>query len=139
MSAMEITNEIVKNINKEKFDIIIANLANPDMVGHTGNFESTVEAIEFVDECIGRIFKAIKDKNGILILTSDHGNSETMWDEKQNSKHTAHTNNPVPFIIVNAKKEINLEKGTLSDIAPTIIDMLNLNKPKEIEGKSLII
>ena len=139
MSAMEITNEIVKNINKEKFDIIIANLANPDMVGHTGNFESTVEAIEFVDECIGRIFKAIKDKNGILILTSDHGNSETMWDEKQNSKHTAHTNNPVPFIIVNSEKEINLKKGTLSDIAPTIIGMFNLNKPKEIEGKSLII
>ena len=139
MSAMEITNEIVKNINKEKFDIIIANFANPDMVGHTGNFGSTVEAIEFVDECIGRIFKAIKDKNSILILTSDHGNSETMWDEKQNSKHTAHTNNPVPFIIVNSEKEINLKKGTLSDIAPTIISMFNLNKPKEIEGKSLII
>ena len=139
MSAMEITNEIVKNINKEKFDIIIANFANPDMVGHTGNFGSTVEAIEFVDECIGRIFKAIKDKNSILILTSDHGNSETMWDEKQNSKHTAHTNNPVPFIIVNSEKEINLKKGTLSDIAPTIIGMFNLNKPKEIEGKSLII
>ena len=139
MSAMEITNEIVKNINKEKFDIIIANFANPDMVGHTGNFGSTVEAIEFVDECIGRIFKAIKDKNSILILTSDHGNSETMWDEKQNSKHTAHTNNPVPFIIVNCEKEINLKKGTLSDIAPTIIGMFNLNKPKEIEGKSLII
>ena len=139
MSAMEITNEIVKNINKEEFDIIIANFANPDMVGHTGNFGSTVEAIEFVDECIGRIFKAIKDKNSILILTSDHGNSETMWDEKQNSKHTAHTNNPVPFIIVNCEKEINLKKGTLSDIAPTIISMFNLNKPKEIEGKSLII
>lgn len=139
MSAMEITNAIIKNVNEEKFDIIIANFANPDMVGHSGNFESTVEAIEFVDECIGKIFKAIKDKNGILILTSDHGNSETMWDKKQNSKHTAHTNNPVPFILVNGKEGINLKKGILSDIAPTIIDILNLNKPKEIDGNSLII
>ena len=101
------------------YDIIIANFANPDMVGHSGNYESTLKAVEYVDECIGKIFKATNEKNSILILTSDHGNSETMWDENQKSKHTAHTNNQVPFILVNGDDGIKLNKGKLSDIAPT--------------------
>ena len=88
---------------------------------------------------VNKIFKAINEKNGILILTSDHGNSETMWDEVKKSKHTAHTNNLVPFILVNGGDDIKLNKGRLSDIAPTIIQLLNIDKPKEIEGKSLII
>ena len=139
MSASEITDEIIKSINNKNFDIIIANFANPDMVGHSGNYESTRLAVEYVDECVGKIFKAINEKNGILILTSDHGNSETMWDEDQKSKHTAHTNNLVPFILVNGGDDIKLNKGKLSDIAPTIIELLNIDKPKEIEGNSLII
>ena len=139
MSASEITDEIIKSINNKNFDIIIANFANPDMVGHSGNYESTLQAVEYVDDCVGKIFKAINEKNGILILTSDHGNSETMWDEDQKSKHTAHTNNLVPFILVNGGDDIKLNKGKLSDIAPTIIELLNLDKPKEIEGNSLII
>ena len=139
MSASEITDEIIKSINNKNFDIIIANFANPDMVGHSGNYESTRLAVEYVDECVGKIFKAINEKNGILILTSDHGNSETMWDEDQKSKHTAHTNNLVPFILVNGGDHIKLNKGKLSDIAPTIIELLNIVKPKEIEGNSLII
>ena len=109
------------------------------MVGHSGNYESTLQAVEYVDECVGKIFKAINEKNSILILTSDHGNSETMWDEDQKSKHTAHTNNLVPFILVNGGYDIKLNKGKLSDIAPTIIELLNIDKPKEIEGNSLII
>jgi 2,3-bisphosphoglycerate-independent phosphoglycerate mutase len=139
MSASEITDEIIKSINNKNFDIIIANFANPDMVGHSGNYESTLQAVEYVDECLGKIFKAINEKNGILILTSDHGNSETMWDEDQKSKHTAHTNNLVPFILINGGDDIKLNKGKLSDIAPTIIELLNIDKPKEIEGNSLII
>ena len=139
MSASEITEEIIKSINNKNFDIIIANFANPDMVGHSGNYESTLQAVEYVDECVGKIFKAINEKNGILILTSDHGNSETMWDEVKKSKHTAHTNNLVPFILVNGGDDIKLNKGRLSDIAPTIIQLLNIDKPKEIEGNSLII
>ena len=139
MSASEITDEIIKSINNKNFDIIIANFANPDMVGHSGNYESTLQAVEYVDECVGKIFKSINEKNGILILTSDHGNSETMWDEDQKSKHTAHTNNLVPFILVNGGDDIKLNKGKLSDIAPTIIELLNIDKPKEIEGNSLII
>ena len=139
MSASEITDEIIKSINNKNFDIIIANFANPDMVGHSGNYESTLQAVEYVDDCVGKIFKAVNEKNGILILTSDHGNSETMWDEDQKSKHTAHTNNLVPFILVNGGDHIKLNKGKLSDIAPTIIELLNIDKPKEIEGNSLII
>ena len=139
MSAGEITNEIIKSVKNKDYDIIIANFANPDMVGHSGNYESTLKAVEYVDECIGKIFKATNEKNSILILTSDHGNSETMWDENQKSKHTAHTNNQVPFILVNGDDGIKLNKGKLSDIAPTIIELLNINKPKEIEGNSLII
>ena len=139
MSASEITDEIIKSINNKNFDIIIANFANPDMVGHSGNYESTLQAVEYVDECVGKIFKASNKKNNILILTSDHGNSETMWDEDQKSKHTAHTNNLVPFILVNGGDDIKLNKGKLSDIAPTIIELLNIDKPKEIEGNSLII
>ena len=139
MSASEITDEIIKSINNKNFDIIIANFANPDMVGHSGNYESTLQAVEYVDECVGKIFKASNEKNNILILTSDHGNSETMWDEDQKSKHTAHTNNLVPFILVNGGDDIKLNKGKLSDIAPTIIELLNIDKPKEIEGNSLII
>ena len=139
MSASEITDEIIKSINNKNFDIIIANFANPDMVGHSGNYESTLQAVEYVDDCVGKIFKAVNEKNGILILTSDHGNSETMWDEDQKSKHTAHTNNLVPFILVNGGDDIKLNKGKLSDIAPTIIELLNIDKPKEIEGNSLII
>ena len=107
--------------------------------GHSGNYEATIKAVEFVDKCIGSILKAVNNNNGILILTSDHGNSEVMWDEKQSSKHTAHTYNPVPFILVNGEPNIKLRNGKLSDIAPTILDLLKINKPKEIEGKSLII
>ena len=139
MSANEIKKSIIKNINSKQFDIIIANFANPDMVGHSGNYEATIKAVEFVDRCIGSILKAVNNNNGILILTSDHGNSEVMWDEKQSSKHTAHTYNPVPFILVNGEPNIKLRNGKLSDIAPTILDLLKINKPKEIEGKSLII
>jgi len=139
MSANEIKKSIIKNINSKQFDIIIANFANPDMVGHSGNYEATIKAVEFVDKCIGSILKAVNNNNGILILTSDHGNSEVMWDEKQSSKHTAHTYNPVPFILVNGEPNIKLRNGKLSDIAPTILDLLKINKPKEIEGKSLII
>ena len=139
MGANKITKEIVEKIKNKSFDVIIANFANPDMVGHTGNYKAVVEAIEYIDKCVGKIFNQVTKDKGIMIITSDHGNSEMMWDTENVSPHTAHTSNPVPFILVDEKIGFKLRTGNLADIAPTIIDLLNLNKPKEMEGISLII
>ena len=139
MGANKITKEIVEKIKNKRFDVIIANFANPDMVGHTGNYKAVVEGVEYIDKCIGKIFNQVTKNKGIMILTSDHGNSEMMWDIENGSPHTAHTSNPVPFILVDEKIDFKLRKGNLADIAPTIIDLLNLNKPKDMEGISLII
>jgi len=139
MGANEITKEIVEKIKNKNFDVIIANFANPDMVGHTGNYKAVVEGIEYIDKCIGKIFNQVTKNKGIMILTSDHGNSEMMWDIENDSPHTSHTSNPVPFVLIDEKADLKLRKGNLSDIAPTIIDLLNLNKPKDMEGISLII
>ena len=139
MGANKITKEIVEKIKNKSFDVIIANFANPDMVGHTGNYQAVLEGIECIDKCIGKIFNQVTKNEGIMILTPDHGNSEMMWDLENNSPHTAHTSNPVPFILVDEKIDFKLRRGNLADIAPTIIDLLNLNKPKDMEGFSLII
>ena len=108
------------------------------MVGHTGNLKATIKAVETVDECIGKIVKAIKKVNGILLITADHGNCEKMIDDKTNSPQTAHTTNLVTLIIYGIEN-IKLRPGKLSDISPTMLDLLNLDKPLEMSGKSLII
>ncbi len=136
MSAFLVTDEVGKAILSRKYDIIILNYANLDMVGHTGVFKATVKATEAIDQCIGRVFSAIKNTGGVLVITADHGNAEKMLDE-DGGIHTAHTSNPVPFII--CKNEITLRDGILADIAPTLLDMLGIEKPKEMTGRSLII
>lgn len=133
MSAIEVTDNLLCNL--EKFDLIILNFANGDMVGHTGVLEAAIKAVETVDKCLERIYNKIKELDGILIVTADHGNCEEMLDEKGNIL-TAHTTNPVPFIIT--KEGLALHPGKLGDIAPTILELMNIEKPKEMTGESLI-
>ncbi len=135
MSAYELTDELVKRINSEKYDVIVANYANPDMVGHTGVWDATVKAIEIVDECVGRVIEAVGRHKGTAIITADHGNAEEMIEN--GIPKTAHTTNPVPFIVVGAG-DLKLRKGNLGDIAPTMLDLLGIEKPEEMSGRSLI-
>lgn len=138
MSAPEITDTLVAEIKSQQYDLIICNFANADMVGHTGNFDATVKAIETIDQCIGRIATALKEVDGELIITADHGNAEKMYDYAHNQPHTAHTSDPVPFLYAGRNAVINNEKGKLSDIAPTILYLLGLEKPVEMTGSSLL-
>lgn len=138
MSSIEITDAVIEAINEKKYDCIIVNYANVDIVGHTGNFEATIKAIEVVDSCIERIVKAINSVNGVLLFTSDHGNVEQMIDYKTGDPYTAHTTNQVPFIIVGLDN-IELKNGNLADVAPTILSIMGIEKPKEMTGESLII
>lgn len=136
MSAFLVTDEAVKAISSGKYDVIILNYANLDMVGHTGVFEAAVRAVEAIDHCIGRVFDSIRDAGGLLIITADHGNAEKMIDEN-GGIHTAHTSNPVPFLI--CEKSLRLRSGILADIAPTLLEILGIRKPEEMTGRSLIL
>ena len=138
MSAYEVTDKVVEAINSEKYDCIILNYANPDMVGHTGVLEAAIKAIETIDECVGRVVEAINNQDGVLIITADHGNAEQMIDYKTGEPHTAHTTNPVPLILV-GMENAKLREGRLADLAPTMLDIMNLEKPAEMTGESLII
>ncbi|MBM7661513.1 2,3-bisphosphoglycerate-independent phosphoglycerate mutase [Bacillus mesophilus] len=136
MSAYEVTDALLNEISADKHDVIILNFANPDMVGHSGMLEPTVKAIEVVDECLGKIVKAIQEKGGVSIITADHGNADEVTT-MEGTPMTAHTTNPVPVIVV--KDGIALrEDGILGDLAPTVLDLLNLSLPKEMTGTSLI-
>ena len=139
MSAYQLTNSIIKAIKQHKYDFIVINYANPDMVGHTGNLEATIEAINVVDKCLAKLFEQIQLVNGTLIITADHGNADYMIDQNGNAC-TSHSTNLVPFIIVNNNvKNVNLRSnGSLADIAPTILDLLNIKTPKDMNGQSLI-
>ncbi len=137
MSAEEVTDKLIEAIRSDKFDVIICNYANPDMVGHSGNFEATVKAIEVLDGCLGRLVEAINSKDGEMLITADHGNAEQMRGEGTGQAHTAHTSNPVPFIYV-GERELKLgENGTLADVAPTMLYLLGLPQPNEMNGHSL--
>lgn len=135
MSAFPVTHEAVKAITSGKYDVIILNYANCDMVGHTGVFDAAVKAVEAIDTCIGMLYDAVMRAGGLLIITADHGNAEKMRDEA-GGIHTAHTSNRVPFVI--CEKGIRLRDGILADIAPTIIEALGIEKPDEMTGMSLI-
>ncbi len=138
MSAPRVTEEVIQQIEKDLFDVIVLNFANGDMVGHTGIYDAAVRAMEVLDSCIERIFQAVQKKGGTLMITSDHGNTEQMQDPKTGEHFTAHTSNRVPLILT--KKEIQLRKGgILADIAPTMLTLLDLPKPPEMTGKSLIL
>lgn len=136
MSAYEVTEALLKEIEADKFDAIILNYANPDMVGHSGMLEPTIKAVEAVDECLGKVVDAILAKGGIAIITADHGNADEVTNP-DGSPNTAHTTNPVPVIVT--KKGITLRQdGILGDLAPTMLDLLGLQQPKEMTGKTLI-
>jgi 2,3-bisphosphoglycerate-independent phosphoglycerate mutase len=136
MSAEEVTQKVLAAIQENKYDLIILNFANPDMVGHTGIMPAAVKAVEKVDSCLGRIVQAIQDKAGVILITADHGNVEKMFDEK-GTPVTAHTTNQVPFIITGYPCKLR-QTGALEDIAPTILEVMNLPQPKEMTGQSLI-
>ena len=140
MSAYEVCDGLVDAIKSYKYDVIIVNFANPDMVGHTGVEEAAIAAVEAVDECVGRAVEAIKEVDGQMFICADHGNAEQLVDYNTGDPFTAHTINPVPFILVNYDENYTLrEGGCLADIAPTLIEMMGLKQPEEMTGKSLLI
>lgn len=137
MSAVEVTDELVKAISSGHYDVIICNYANPDMVGHTGSFPATVRAIETIDSCLGRVVGAVRQMCGEIIITADHGNAEQLCSETDNQPHTAHTSNLVPFIYV-GRPATAATGGSLADVAPTMLYLLGLPQPSEMSGHSLI-
>ena len=140
MSAYEVTEELIKRIDEDKYDMIILNYANPDMVGHTGVMEAAVKAIETVDECLGKVADKILEKDGTLFITADHGNAEIMVDFSTGNPFTAHTTDPVPFVWVSNRTEgRELKEGKLADIAPTMLNEMGLEKPEEMTGECLIV
>ncbi len=139
MSAYEVTDEAVRRIQSGKYDVIILNFANMDMVGHTGILEAAVKAVETVDNCVGRITEALKKTGGIALITADHGNAEQMENPDTGQPHTAHTSNPVKCIYTGNGEVKALENGKLSDLAPTLLDLLRIQKPEDMTGKSLIL
>ena len=140
MSAPEVGMDLVEAIKSDKYDVIVINFANPDMVGHTGVIPAAIKAVERVDGLVGDAVQAVKDMDGVLFICADHGNAEKMIDYETGEPHTAHTTNPVPFILVNADPKYTLrEGGCLADIAPTLLQIMGLEQPKEMNGKSLLI
>ena len=139
MSAAGIAEAVVKATDEGTFDVMIVNFANADMVGHSGKIEPTIKAVEIVDACLGEIEKAVRAKGGGMLITADHGNAEMMIDPVTGGPHTAHTTNPVPFIVVadNAKQFSLKPNGSLRDISPTMLGMLSLNEPREMTGQDL--
>ncbi len=141
MSAPEVVNKLVGAIQGGTFDLIIVNLANGDMVGHTGILEAAKKAVETLDSCLGRLEDVVKQAGGVLLVTADHGNCEQMWDASADpaQPHTAHTSNPVPLLMINGPDWVNgLREGNLADIAPTLLRLLELERPEEMTGRSLI-
>jgi 2,3-bisphosphoglycerate-independent phosphoglycerate mutase len=138
MSAPELTDKAVAAIASGKYDLIVLNYANPDMVGHTGNLQAAIKAVETVDAGLGRIANAIEKSGGALLVTADHGNCEMMHDPETGGPHTAHTTNPVPLILLGARNRALAAEGKLADIAPTLLELMELPKPREMTGASLL-
>jgi len=139
MSAPELTEKLIEAITSGKYDSIICNYANCDQVGHTGNFDAAVKAVEAVDACLKDVFAALEKVGGHALITADHGNVEVMYDESSNQKHTQHTILPVPFAYVGPKSLSLIEGGSLADVAPTMLDLLDVEQPKEMTGRSLVV
>lgn len=138
MSAYLVTEKLQEALAKDLYDLVILNFANPDMVGHTGSLEAAVKALEAVDECVGSLAETVLQKGGALCITADHGNLEEMEDPVTHAPMTAHTTNPVPFLVVGAEPGTQVEDGGLSDIAPTLLDLLDLPEPEAMTGHSLL-
>ncbi len=140
MSAYEVCDKLCQAIRGGKYDVIIINFANPDMVGHTGVMDAAVKAVEAVDECVGRAVEAIREVDGVMFICADHGNAEQLVDYESGAPFTAHTTNQVPFILVNADPGYGLrEGGCLADIVPTLIELMGKEQPQEMTGKSLLV
>ncbi len=139
MSAYEVTDALLSLIGDDRYDVIILNFANADMVGHTGNFSAAVQAVEAVDQCLEKIVETILEKEGMVLITADHGNAEYMAIA-EGAPYTAHTTNKVPFMFVNIedKKLVSDQTPVLADIAPTMLDILGIPKPSDMTGMSLI-
>jgi 2,3-bisphosphoglycerate-independent phosphoglycerate mutase len=138
MSAPELTDKVVAAIDSGKYDLIVLNFANPDMVGHTGSLPAAIKAVETVDAALGRIADAIERAGGALVVTADHGNCEMMRDPETGGPHTAHTTNPVPLFLTGARNRTLVTEGRLADIAPTLLELMDLPKPTEMTGRSLL-
>ena len=140
MSVYEVCDKVVGAIISGKYDVIITNFANPDMVGHTGVIPAAIKAIEAVDECVGKVVAAVKEVDAQMFICADHGNAEQMIDYTTGEPFTAHTTNQVPFILVNADPQYKLrEGGRLADIIPTLIELMGMEQPKEMTGESLLV
>lgn len=139
MSAPEVTAEVVKAVESGKFDVIVLNYANCDMVGHTGVFEAAVKAVEAVDTGLGKVLEAIKQQGGTAIITADHGNAEQMVDPETGGTYTAHTTNRVPIWLFNAPENYRIKNGILADLAPSLLDLMQIPQPAEMTGQSLIV
>lgn len=137
MSAHEVTERLIAEIKSQQYDVIICNFANPDMVGHTGNFPAAVKAIEVIDECLGKIISALQDVGGEALITADHGNAEMMFDKNTNQPHTAHTHELVPLIYIGRHASVIKTNGVLADVAPTMLYLLNIPQPNEMTGKPI--
>jgi len=141
MSAEQVCEEILKQLDSDKYDVVICNFANPDMVGHTGVLEAAITACKVTDACVGRVVDKVKELGGSTLVLADHGNFERMWDFENNMPHTAHTAGDVPFIIVDEefKSRKMATGGRLADVAPTMLEVMGIEKPKEMTGRSLLI
>jgi 2,3-bisphosphoglycerate-independent phosphoglycerate mutase len=140
MSAFEVTDRLVEAIDAGRFDLIVVNYANGDMVGHSGNIAAAMKAVEAVDQCLGRLEEAVRRAGGALLITADHGNAEMMLDPETGAPHTAHTLNPVPLILVNAPAWVSgVKGGRLADIAPTLLALMGLPQPEAMTGKPLLV
>jgi 2,3-bisphosphoglycerate-independent phosphoglycerate mutase len=138
MSAIEVTDKLVDAIASTRFDLIVVNYANGDMVGHSGSLPATIKAVETVDECLTRVIASAEKAGARLLVTADHGNCEMMIDPETGGPHTAHTTNPVPFVIVDPDGERPLRRGgALCDVGPTILSMLGIERPAEMTGNDL--
>jgi 2,3-bisphosphoglycerate-independent phosphoglycerate mutase len=138
MSAPELTDKAVAAIGSGKYDLVVLNYANPDMVGHTGSLPAAIKAVETVDTGLGRLTEAIRNAGGVLLVTADHGNCEMMRDPQTGGPHTAHTTNPVPLLLSGARNRALVADGRLADVAPTVLELMELPQPQEMTGHSLL-
>ena len=139
MSASEVTDKVVAAIEDNSFDLIVLNYANPDMVGHTGSLQAAVRAVETVDGCLGRVLQSIQKMGGVALVTADHGNCEKMFDKDTDGPHTAHTLSKVPVVLYGADDRAKLRDGRLADVAPTLLSLMKMPKPLEMDGESLLV
>jgi 2,3-bisphosphoglycerate-independent phosphoglycerate mutase len=140
MSAEEVTDKLVAAITSGAYDVLICNYANGDMVGHTGDFDAAVKACETLDHCMGRLRQAIEQVGGDMLVTADHGNVEQMRDNNTGQAHTAHTCELVPFVYVGTRKNMRIvDGGVLSDVAPTLLSLMDISQPTEMTGRALVV